>query len=56
MRTKEIRSVISSETYDDVKSSLNLPVTVGFDKSLRILIERYHHYEKYFHDTQGVDQ
>ena len=56
MRTKEIRPVVSSKTYDDVISAINLPVVVGFDKSLRILIERYHHYEKYFHNFQGVDQ
>ena len=54
MSTKEYRPIVSTETYDDVLSLLALPISISFDKSLKILIKRYRQYEKHFKKTGNV--
>jgi len=51
MGTKIIRAVIAEETYNKIILINNLPFKIGFDKSIKLLIENYEKLLKEKSDT-----
>jgi hypothetical protein len=41
MSTQEVRAVVSKENYNKVLELSDLPFTIGFDKAITLLINKY---------------
>ena len=49
----EIRAVITPKLYNKIKQKVDLPVNVGLNKSLIILLDRYEKLEKFYKQKGG---
>jgi hypothetical protein len=52
---KEIRPVISAETYEQVTKLVDLHIQIGFDKSLNVILQRYAELEKFYKKNVNVE-
>ena len=41
MSTQEVRAVVSKENYNRVLELTDLPFTIGFDKAITLLLNKY---------------
>ena len=56
MSTNTTRPVIPNEITDEVNKLIDLPVQIGFDKALKILLVNYEKYQKFYKKHQGDPQ
>jgi len=49
----DVRAVISPKLYNQIKQKVDLPINVGLNKSLIVLLDKYEKLEKFYKQNVG---